>query len=248
MASEGAITAKTDINIVNTALLRLNQNPIEAFGQNPGTGLIMQASYNYSRDALLRLQPWSFARKWAQLQQLNQVPLNLDIIPDGSSPGVIVYTGAYQLPNDCLRVFRFSPRYAHFRIVGKTIYTDAIPNIALPPLLGVQPPNSNGADNLPQNGQAGAPVALGIEYIYLVDNPEFWDSSFIDCFIWKLCKELSFGVTGLMQVYQMADKEYTDALGNAAIINGLENWPDPFWNSELNDVRYSYVGMSIESW
>ena len=245
MASEGAITGKTDIDIVNTALIRLGQSPVNAFGQNPGTGLIMQSSYNISRDELLRKQPWSFAKTWITLAQLNQTPINLDIIPPESSPGVITFTAAYQLPNDCLRVFRVSPKDSHWRVVGRTLYSDSIASPNLPPLLGVQTPTSNGNDNMPQNGLTGNPVSTGIEYIRQSTDPQEWDSLFLGCFIWKLCKELAFGITGLTQAYQMAKGEYDEAIRDAATTNGIETYPDPFWNSDLNDVRYGYSGLNF---
>lgn len=245
MASEGAITAKTDLDIVNTALIRLGQNPINAFGQNPGTGLILQSSYNMSRDELLRKQPWSFAKTWAAITSLNQTMVNLDIIPQASSPGMVTFTVAYQLPNDCLRVFRFSPKDAHWRVVGRTIYSDALPMPALPPLLGIQPPTSNGNDSMPQNGVAGTPVATGIEYIRQSTDPQEWDALFMGCFVWKICKELAFGITGLAQAYEMAKSEYDESLRDAATTNGIETWPDPYWNTDLNDVRYGYSSLSF---
>lgn len=247
MASEGAITAKTDIDIVNTALIRLGQNPISAFGQNPGTGLIMQSSYNMSRDELLRKQPWSFAKSWAALAQLTALPaVNLDIIPVASGPGMVTFTAAFQLPNDCLRVFRVSPKSMHWRVIGRILYTDCGPLPALPPLLGLEPPNSNGSDNMPQNGVAGISVTLGIEYIAQSTDPQQWDSLFMGCFVWKICKELAFGITGLKDGYEMAKTEYDEAIRDAATTNGIETWPDPYWNTDLTDARYGYSIINFE--
>src|SRR5215469_16980297 len=146
--AEGSISAETDIDIVNTALIQLAQNPISAFGQNSGTALILQSSYNRSRDDLLRRQPWNFARSWQALAGLDAAPLNLDIMPSpDDGPGLVTFTHAYQLPVDCLRVFRFSPKDATWRIIGRRIYTDAIPPTTVGVLLGLEPPNTNGADN-----------------------------------------------------------------------------------------------------
>lgn len=247
--SEGAKTADTDIDIVNTALIMLGQNPISGFGQNSGSGLILQASYNRSRDDLMRKQPWNFARRWKALAQLQAAPINMDIIPAADNgPGLVTFTRAFELPNDCIRVFRFSPKDANWRLVGRHILTDAIPSLNPGPLLGLEPPNSNGADNVPGNSSFGAPLSVSIEYLKLETNPVMWDANFRQCFVWKLVKELAFGIAGLLQAYQAAKVEYDAALADAATVNGIENWPDPFWNSDLNNVRYGYIGISLEGY
>jgi len=247
--SEGTRIAETDIDIVNTALIQLGQTPITAFGQNSGTGLILQASYNRSRDDLLRRQPWNFARSWSALASLTDVPLNMDIIPTASDgPGLVTYSHAYQLPIDCIRVFRFSPKDAHWRIVGRRIYTDAVPPSTVGVLLGLEPSNSNGSDNVPTQGTIGSPVTVGLEYISRITDPDRWDTTFRQAFVFKLMKEMAFGITGLMQAYQMAKTEYDDIMKDAASLNGIENWPDPFWDSDLNSVRYGYIGVTIEGY
>jgi hypothetical protein len=244
----GSITTHSDIDVINTVLIRLGQSPIAQFGQNAGSGLIMQSSYNVSRDALLRKQPWSFAKKWVPINLLSVAPVNLDILPDPTGPGFTQFTGAYQLPNDCLRVFRFSPKQATWRIVGRQIYTDAIPPTIIGVPLGLQPLGSDGPDNQPRMGSIGAPISVGIEYIRQEVDPNQWDALFYETFIWKLMMELSFGITGLLQSYGMASKEYEKCLVDAAVVNGLETWPDPYWSTELTDPRYGYVGVTIQGY
>lgn len=249
MGAAGSITAQTDLNIVNTALLRMGQAPIEAFGQFIGTAQITQAAYNTSRDGLLRLQPWNFARAWSPLTLLDAVPVNLDIIPEAAAPGIVVFTYAYKLPVDCLRVYRFAPKDMHWRQLGRTLLTDAAPPQVRGLLLGTQTPSSNDPFNSPaSSGPAGIPNSIGIEFVRQVVNCTQWDSLFTNAFIWKLCVELAFGITGLMQQYQMAKQEYEEALQNAAMVNGIENWNDPFWNTDLNNVRYGYTGVTIEGY
>jgi hypothetical protein len=249
MSAEGSLTAVTDINIVNSALSRLGQTTISAFGQNVGTGLITQAGYNMSRDALLRKVPWNFAKAWASLDMLSMAPMNLDIIPVAAGPGVIQYTNAYQLPLDFIRLYRFSPKDAHYRIVGNTILSDAAPGMVTVPLLGLQPIGSNGGDNQPfSTTNPTGPLMVGIEYIRRIQDPNLFDPTFVETFVWKLCVELSFGVTGIAQLMQQADTKYKECLIDASSISGQESWPDPFWNSDLNDVRYGYVGVTIEGY
>jgi len=249
MGAAGSITAQTDLNIVNTALLRMGQAPIEAFGQFIGTAQITQAAYNTSRDGLLRLQPWNFARAWSPLTALATTVINLDIIPEASSPGIVQFSFAYQLPNNCLRVYRFSPKDVHWRQIGRTLLTDAAPPMVQGQLLGTQTPSSNDPFNSPSSSTTtGVPTSIGIEFVAQVVDCTQWDSLFTNAFIWKLCVELAFGITGLMQQYTMAKQEYTEALQNAAVVNGIENWNDPFWNTDLTDVRYGYVGVTIEGY
>lgn len=249
MSAEDSVTAETDIDIVNTALVNMGQNPVTDFGQQSGTGIILQASYNRSRNDLLRKQPWNFARKWVSLSLLAQAPVNLDFMPEtAGGPGLVSFINAFQLPTDCLRVFRFSPKNAHWRIVGRQIYTDAVPATNVGPLLGLEIPNTNGGDNVPGGGQFGAPIAVGIEYIQQVTDPQIWDANFRQCFVWKLQKEMSMGITGLAQMYKVAKDEYDQSMADASVVNGLENWPDEWWETDLATVRYGYVGVTIEGY
>jgi len=250
MPSEGAITAATDIDIVNAALLNLGQTTISQFGQNIGTGRVEQASYNMSRDDLLRRQPWNFARKWASLALLTEVPVGLDFMPEtAGSPGLVQFTRAFALPIDAIRIFRFSPKDAHWRIIGKALYTDATPPTTTAPLLGLQPLGNNGTDNQPSSATTiGPPLSVGIEYIRQETDPNMWDASFRQCFVFKLMKEMAMGITGLNQAYMIAKGEYDDAMAQAAAINGIENWPDEYWNTDLTTPRYGYIGVTIQGY
>jgi hypothetical protein len=89
---------------------------------------------------------------------------------------------------------------------------------------------------------------VGIEYIKQVTNPVEWDANFRQCFVWKLAKEMAFGITGLAQAYQLAKGEYDECMGDAAVINGIEQWPDAYWNTDLNNARYGYVTISTQGY
>src|ERR1039457_6591605 len=139
----------TDIDIANRALVRMGQSRISAFGENTGTGLILQSDYECERDSLLRTIPWNFARKRVNLAMLSIAPIPFDMQPNSSGPGSVVMTGAFQLPIDFLRLYRFAPREAHWRIIGNQIYTDAASQINTNQLLGLEPINLDGSDNQP---------------------------------------------------------------------------------------------------
>jgi hypothetical protein len=227
------------------ALSRLGQSPITEFGQDQGTGLVMKSNYGTERDSLLRKAPWNFARIWISLAQLAGSPLGLDINPNQAGPGSVIYTGAYQLPLDFIRLVRFSPRTSHWRIVGKAIYTDATPPSFSGTLLGLQPLGSDGADNQPSSSSTVIAGTIGIEYVAQITNSELFDSLFVDVLVWKLVKDLSFGVTALTSLYRQAAKEYEDGLAEAKFVNGAEQLPDEFWNTNLTDVRYGYSGLTF---
>lgn len=234
------------VDVVNMALTQLGQTPITAFGQNAGGAVILQRNYEQEVKALLRRIPWSFARTWVTLAQLPTIPITLTIEPDEAGPGAINYTAAYQLPPDFLRLYRMSPYDCHWRIIDNQIYTDAVPAVTLGALLGLQPPNADGADNAPPTPTSTPSVTIGIEYIRRVDDPGTWDSLFMDALIMRLKYMLSFGMTGLVDIRPQLKQDYQEALMDASAVNGMENWPDVFNNNLIQDVRFGYSGISID--
>ena len=205
----------------------------------------MKSNFDQVRDALLRMRPWNFARRWVNLAMLNIIPIPLDILPNSASPGAVKFTAAYQLPNDYLRLYRFSPKDTHWRIIGRQIYSDAIPSSNSGPLLGLQPLGSDGPDNQPPTPTNVPMDSVGIEYIRRVTDTTEMDPLFIDAFIWKLVKDVSFGVSGLISAYQMAKQELKDAMEEASAVCGMEQWPDEFYNTDLSDVRFGYSGLGV---
>src|SRR5215475_7420763 len=111
MPTDTGVVGPSNVDIVNMALIRLGQATIDAFDQENDTARAASVLYFRNRDALLRKIPWNFARKWVSLAQLNTAPVGLDIItPSDRGTGQVNFGYAYQLPNDCLRVHRFSPK------------------------------------------------------------------------------------------------------------------------------------------
>lgn len=234
----------SELDLVNTALGRLGQAPIALFGENINTGLITYQMYATERDALLRTIPWNFARVWASLASLSVAPMALDLIPNSAAPGIVQFTTAFYLPQDCLRVYRFSPKDSHWRIVGKQIYTDAVPATNLGVLLGMQPLGNNGLDNQPPTPSSTPSNTVGIEYIQRIVDVSVFDAQFTEVLIWKIARDTSFGITGLRETFAQAEQMYTQTLADAAAVNGMENWPDEYFNTELTDVRYGYSNLS----
>src|SRR6185312_15087672 len=108
----------SDTDIANQALIMLGSAPINSLNDSSNQGISVKTLYYAARDGLLREIPWNFARKQVALSQLAAVPINLDILPNVSGPGNIVYTGAFALPLDFLRMYRFSPQTAHWRLIS----------------------------------------------------------------------------------------------------------------------------------
>jgi hypothetical protein len=232
------------------AFLKLGQDPLEAFSDDTASGVAASSLYYHNRNMLLRKIPWSFAKKWAALASLTAAPLSLDFLSPGDrGTGNIIFTNAYQLPRDCVRVHRFSPKHAQWRVVGRTIYTTAVPLSAVPgPLLGVQPPPaySEEGNAVTTTGFSTAPNPVGIEYISNLVNPGLYDTLFVEALINKMAMDMAFGANGLEQIVQLSKKDYQDALLEAAYVNGVETPGDVLFDTTIVDVRMGYGNSGID--
>lgn len=81
----------TKVSICNEALSMIGASPIQSFNDNTENARRCASIYDSTRKALLRLHPWSFAKKRAQLAPVNTHP----------SFG---YFHAFPLPMDFIRV------------------------------------------------------------------------------------------------------------------------------------------------
>jgi hypothetical protein len=83
----------TDIEIVNSALVNLGCNPITVIDDTTSEGRVVGRIYPVTRDALLTLREWTFAKARLQLTQDAQAP-------------AFGYLYQYMLPNNGLAVIR----------------------------------------------------------------------------------------------------------------------------------------------
>lgn len=242
----------SETDIANQALIMVGAQPINSLNDTSNQALSCKVLYYPARDGLLREIPWNFARTQVALNQLANVPLNLDLLPNNHGPGYIQYTGAFAVPKDFLRLYRFSPEDTHWRIVSfnvgsgenqLAILTDAIPgpdteNVLI---LGTQPPNADGDDDLP-GGVSFVPAttALGMEYIARVTNPDRFDPLFVECLAAKLASQIAFSQTAVSGIAQQMLAIYKDRLADAAAVNGMENWPDALYDNTVVNVRYGW--------
>jgi hypothetical protein len=111
----------TNAGLVNAALMLLGYDePISSIGETTKAGQISDIVFETTRNALLRAHPWNFATKYADLAQ--------DAVETALIPDEYLYSTAYTLPTDCLRVRRTSLEalgYVHdYRVVKRFIYCD----------------------------------------------------------------------------------------------------------------------------
>lgn len=256
MAIDTGSVHPSNVDICNMALIKLGQGIIDSFDSENPTAVAASALYYHNRDAILRKIPWNFARRWTGLAQLPTAPIvqgmlptppvSLDIItPSDRGTGQVNFGYAYQLPNDCLRVHRFSPKDMPWRVIGRTIYTAAQPVTSVPgPLLGQQP--TNDPNNSPVTGASTSQIPVGIEYIAAVQDPTQFDSLFIDALVSKMAMDLAYGQNGLDQIVGMQRQVFQDTMLEAAYANGVEQLPDSLFDTTIIDVRMGYGNTGID--
>lgn len=101
----------SEIQICNRALLHLGVQPITAFTDNNPVAAACGIVYEDCRDELLREHPWNFAIKRAILS------------PEVSTP-VFGFSKQFNLPSDCLRVYRTYNPYIDYQIEGTKLLTN----------------------------------------------------------------------------------------------------------------------------
>ena len=107
--------AISDIKIANAALLRIGEEPINAFSEEGRPALLANNTYELYRDGLLRAVPWRFA-------------IRRDSLAANADGPEWEFSYAYTLPSDpyCLRVLTIENLSdLDWRLEGRTIVTDA---------------------------------------------------------------------------------------------------------------------------
>jgi hypothetical protein len=104
----------SDVEIINTALRGLGAVSIAARTEDSENARKMNAVYDIFLKSLLRIHPWSFAKKETTLSRLTDSPVLDD------------YIYIYSLPSDFVRLNKTSvePSYSH-KIKGRKLYSNA---------------------------------------------------------------------------------------------------------------------------
>lgn len=103
---------QSEADICNAALYKVGGARIIALTDNSPQARLCKDIYPKAVSRLLRSHPWGFALKRVQCPAITSTP-------------VFEYAKAYQLPADCLRVFKMEDDEVYpWRVEGKVIVTD----------------------------------------------------------------------------------------------------------------------------
>jgi hypothetical protein len=107
----------SQLDICNSALIKLGGMPLVALDDGSKEGLLLSARYNGARDYVLREHPWKCAIKRVGLAPLTAMPL--------SDPNCLrQWQYAVQLPSDFLRLVLNDDDRLCFQIEGNTFLTN----------------------------------------------------------------------------------------------------------------------------
>jgi len=101
----------SQVEICNRALIRLGADTITSLTEDSKEGRLANAVYEQVRRDLLRSHPWNFAMKRVVLAALVTDP-------------AFEYTYQYQLPSDCIRVWKLYDSNQTFKVEGGLLLTD----------------------------------------------------------------------------------------------------------------------------
>lgn len=104
--------ASSPTEICNSALIKNGAERISALTDNNKRAELCNEQYNKRRKKLLSSHPWNFSTKRVQLSQLSSTP-------------DFEFDYEYQIPSDCLRIFRVKDEGTFtYRIEGRKLLTN----------------------------------------------------------------------------------------------------------------------------
>ena len=101
-----------DVDIVNLALIELNEEPITSLSEDSEVARAAKLIYSYTRNNLLRDHDWNFA--------IERVQLAPDI-----TPPEFEFSNRFALPVNYLRALELYPKKTVYKIEGKYILANA---------------------------------------------------------------------------------------------------------------------------
>jgi len=104
--------AESDVALVNTALIQIGAQRINALTENSKRAILANEQYNKIRKLLLSSHPWNFSTKRVELGLTTTTP-------------VFGFDNEFQLPLDVLRVFETDIEDENFKIEGDKLLTNA---------------------------------------------------------------------------------------------------------------------------
>lgn len=99
-------------SICNIGLIAIGEEPIASLGDNRKAAILCATRYDQIRRKVLRMHPWNFARKQAQLAA-------------GTAGPLFTYANAYPLPPDFIRMDDLPDNdQAAWDVIGNQLMTD----------------------------------------------------------------------------------------------------------------------------
>jgi len=103
----------SDIDICNSALIKLGVEPIVSFGDDSKEARLCKEQYPKIRDCMLESHPWNFAMKRSSA------------LAESATLPNFGFSISYVLPSDCLRVWHLNVKTARFKVEkGRLLNTD----------------------------------------------------------------------------------------------------------------------------
>lgn len=100
-------------SICNSALIKIGAERITALTDNNKRAILCNEQYDKIRRRVISAHPWNFATRRVQLAKLASTP-------------VFEYDNEYQIPSDCLRIFRVRDQdIIDYRIEGRKVLSDS---------------------------------------------------------------------------------------------------------------------------
>ena len=177
----------SDVDICNAALNTLGANTIVSLTEDSVPARLCNQRYESVRDAVFRSHPWNALIKRQQLAR------------DDAGPAYL-YTYAFTLPGECLRVLGISDGTAEwptedfdFQIEGRKIVTDE--------------------DD------------IYLKYISRVTDPNEYDTLLRETLSAKIAAELAYSLTASNGVASTFIEAYNSKLAEARFVDGTEGKP-----------------------
>ncbi|MGP1254930.1 MAG: hypothetical protein ACTS10_10985 [Kiloniellales bacterium] len=193
------------VSICNLALTRIGAQTINDLEEASSAARHCKALYEPTRDALLQMYPWRFARQRVVLAAL--------ALTEADQPRE--WAEVYALPSDCLQPVYIEPQdagpvYAYDRChKGAEYWRGQIPD-ATPPY----------------EVRAGRRIMTDEEeavliYTARIEDPTRFDPLFVEALSWRLAADLATALKGDIQRRREALGEAVTAINQAAATDGM---------------------------
>lgn len=185
--------ARSNVNIVNSALNIIGASNIVSLDENSKAGRVMNQMFESVRDAVFRNHPWKCLIRRAELAQETTAP-------------AYGYSYQYPLPTDpyCLRVLEFdngSLSYPWDNMIGD----GGLPAFVI-----------EGRKLVTNSATAK------IKYVARITDPNEYDAGLIDVLSARLAAEAAYAITGSTTVVQIAASLYEQKLKEARFLDATE--------------------------